>query len=281
MQAGTTEAGTKVRLPGGALLDGRLARDAALRPFTGRLEEQLAELAETQGGSRPARVSALLAAALTHVGGRAATPELVAGLATTDRQFLMLALALEHTENEQWRHVTCAACGGRFDIGFRLSGLPLTPAAEGYPWTEIDAAGRRLRLRMPTGEDEARAAALERAQARRALALACVAAIDGAAPQPAELEALSEAEVDAIDAALDAMAPQVATTLASACSECGTANTFEIDPYDFFLPRPAELYREVHALALRYHWSEAEILDLPRERRRLYLELGEAAALPA
>src|SRR5262245_52192576 len=191
------QAGTKIRLPGGALLDGALAREAEFRPLTGRLEEELAERAETEGGSRPARVSALLAAALAHVGGRAATPELVAGLATTDRQVLMLALALEHTENEQWRHITCAACSGRFDIGCHLSSLPLTPAAEGYPWTEIDAAGRRLRLRMPTGEDEARAAGLERAQARRALALACVAAIDGAAPQPAALEALGEAEIDA------------------------------------------------------------------------------------
>jgi hypothetical protein len=267
-------------LPGGALLGERLAREAQFRPFTGRLEEELAELG-AQAGSRPARVSALLAAALAHVGGRKATRELVAALGTTDRQFLMLALALEHTEDEQWRHLDCPACGARFDIGFRLSALPVTPAAEGYPWTQLSVAGKRLRLRMPTGEDEERAAALERRSARRALALACVASVDGAVPAPAALEALGEAEVDAIDAALDAMAPQVSTTLVTACSECGAAHTLELEPYDLFLPPPADLYREVHALALRYHWSEDEILELPRERRRLYLELGEAAALPA
>jgi hypothetical protein len=274
------DAGTTVMLPGGALLGERLAREAQFRPFTGRLEEELAELG-AQAGSRPARVSALLAAALAHVGGREATRELVAALGTTDRQFLMLALALEHTEDEQWRHLDCPACGARFDIGFRLSALPVTPAAEGYPWTQLSVAGKRLRLRMPTGEDEERAAALERRSARRALALACVASVDGAVPAPAALEALGEAEVDAIDAALDAMAPQVSTTLVTACSECGAAHTLELEPYDLFLPPPADLYREVHALALRYHWSEDEILELPRERRRLYLELGEAAALPA
>jgi hypothetical protein len=274
------DAGTTVMLPGGALLGERLAREAQFRPFTGRLEEELAELG-AQAGSRPARVSALLAAALAHVGGREATRELVAALGTTDRQFLMLALALEHTEDEQWRHLDCPACGARFDIGFRLSALPVTPAAEGYPWTQLSVAGKRLRLRMPTGEDEERAAALERRSARRALALACVASVDGAVPAPAALEALGEAEVDAIDAALDAMAPQVSTTLVTACSECGAAHTLELEPYDLFLPPPADLYREVHALALRYHWSEDEILELPRERRRLYLELGEAAALSA
>ena len=31
--------------------------------------------------------------------------------------------------------------------------------------------------------------------------------------------------------------------------------------------------REVHTLALRYHWSEGEILALTRPRRRRYLEL--------
>ena len=35
----------------------------------------------------------------------------------------------------------------------------------------------------------------------------------------------------------------------------------------------AGLWREVHLLALHYHWSEAEILRLPVRKRRLYLGL--------
>jgi hypothetical protein len=34
-----------------------------------------------------------------------------------------------------------------------------------------------------------------------------------------------------------------------------------------------QLLREVHALALHYHWSEADILNLTRDRRRTYLSL--------
>ncbi|MEK6210285.1 MAG: hypothetical protein AABM64_07920 [Pseudomonadota bacterium] len=266
-------AGIVVTLPGGALIGERLAHEAAFRPFTGRLEEQLAELDEAQAGSRPTRVSALLAAALAHVGGREATRELVAGLGFTDRQFLMLAFALQHGDDQQWRHVTCARCAERFDVGFRLSGLPVTPAGDGYPWTQISVAGRQLRLRVPTGEDEERIARMAPEPARRALALGCIVSIDEAAPQTEVLEALCAAEVDAIDAALDALAPQLPASLATACSECGTAQTLELDPYDIALPQTGELYREVHALALRYHWSEDEILQLSRERRRLYLDL--------
>src|SRR5262245_15093929 len=131
--------GTEVTLPGGTLIGGTLVREAAFRPFTGRLEDELAELAEAPGLSRPARVTALLAAALARIGPDPATPERVAGLGFTDRQFLMLAFALEHGEDEQWRHLLCSRCGERFDVGFRLSALPLMPAGEGYPSATIAA----------------------------------------------------------------------------------------------------------------------------------------------
>jgi len=254
------------------LVGEKLAREAAFRPFTGRLEEQLAELAETPAATRPARVSALLAAVLAHVGGHPATPRLVAGLAVTDRMFLMLAFALEQADDQQWRHLECAKCRARFDIGFRLSELQVTEAGEGYPWTQIAVAGRRLALRVPTGEDEEHIAKIAPESARRALALRCVLSIDDAPPTAAALAALGEADIDTIDEALDALAPQLSTTLATACSECGAPQSLELDPYDVAVPQLHQLYGEVHALALRYHWSEAQILRLPQERRRLYLE---------
>lgn len=38
------------------------------------------------------------------------------------------------------------------------------------------------------------------------------------------------------------------------------------------------LYRQVHHLALRYHWSETDILALPRSKRLRYLSfLAEQA----
>ena len=33
------------------------------------------------------------------------------------------------------------------------------------------------------------------------------------------------------------------------------------------------LYRDVHHLALHYHWSEGEILAMPRSKRLRYLSL--------
>ena len=269
--------GTAVTLPGGAVIGGRLAREAAFHPFTGRLEEALAELAGAPGLSRPARVTALLSTALAEVDGARSTPEMVAGLGFTDRQFLMLAFALEHRDDQQWRHVVCTRCLERFDIGFRLSALPLTPAGEGYPSAELALGGARLRLRVPTGSDEERVALLTPSEARRALAAGCVVSIDGLPPAPAILQGLCDTDIDSIDAALEALSPQLGTTLSTACSHCGAPQTLELDPYTLALPQTGELHRDIHALALRYHWSEHEILGLPRERRRLYLELLDEA----
>jgi hypothetical protein len=33
------------------------------------------------------------------------------------------------------------------------------------------------------------------------------------------------------------------------------------------------LYREIHYLAYHYHWSEREIMDMTRDKRRKYIEV--------
>jgi hypothetical protein len=250
--------------------DGRLVRAAVFRELTGRLEQRLAAPA-----AQPAamRVSEVLTAALASLGGEPVTRTLVDALSVSDRQFLMLALALQLDAGRQWRQLSCTRCESLSDIGFELSELPVSSAGAGYPFTEVSTGGRCLRLRVPSGEDEIAVAGLQPRHARALLAARCVVAID-AQPRPAATHpALSAADIDAIDAALDALAPQVATALSTACSQCGLPQQLEIDPYRLWCADAGALYAEVHALALRYHWSEAQCLRLPRERRRLYLQL--------
>jgi hypothetical protein len=35
----------------------------------------------------------------------------------------------------------------------------------------------------------------------------------------------------------------------------------------------ARLYEEIHIIAVRYHWSEADILRLPKRKRLIYLDI--------
>ena len=34
-----------------------------------------------------------------------------------------------------------------------------------------------------------------------------------------------------------------------------------------------QLFEQVHALALMYHWSEKDILSLPRKKRQMYVNM--------
>ena len=76
---------------------------------------------------------------------------------------------------------------------------------------------------------------------------------------------------------MEEAAPQVDLTLEAHCPECARAFAVPFDLLGFFLGEcktsRALLYREVHYLAYHYHWSEQDILALPREKRRTYIAL--------
>ena len=75
--------------------------------------------------------------------------------------------------------------------------------------------------------------------------------------------------------------PQAEIRLRFDCAACGMPVDVLFDTASFFLAEVAatadRLLDEVHAIAWHYHWSEADILDLPRDRRRRYLDLIAAS----
>jgi hypothetical protein len=73
--------------------------------------------------------------------------------------------------------------------------------------------------------------------------------------------------------------PLVALSLSCPCPACGAGNEISIDLEAVALARLERrrscLLHEIHALASRYGWTEAEILALPPARRAHYLALIE------
>jgi hypothetical protein len=88
---------------------------------------------------------------------------------------------------------------------------------------------------------------------------------------------LSPSEQNAVIEVMERMAPEVDLELDLSCPECCKTFAAHFDTTAFFLNEmrisARQLLREVHALALYYHWSESEILRLGRDRRRTYLGL--------
>ena len=262
-----------MQLPGGLVEDGMRRRDWAFRPLSGALELALAEAGE-DAASTPQAVTRALALALDHLAGAPATPPRVAELCVGDRQFLMRELDRHLGYSGGWFHAECGDCGARFDFNLDYAELPVQEAGEGYPQAQVDMAGRQLRFRLPTGADQEILVDLPEAEARPWL-LRQLASEPEALPPFGRLP--GQDLIAAVEAALEAVAPGIVLRVQTACPECGTGNAVELDPYRALSRRSDGLLQEVHQIAVHYHWSEADILDLPRPRRQRYLQLIDRA----
>src|SRR5262249_21673190 len=213
--------------------------------------------------------------AVARIGDWECSTKLVEALSVADRQYLMLCLSRLLHGDDFWVSACCADCGAWFDLGLKRSQFPLKHAGAGYPFAELDCAGRRLRLRVPVGADQHCLLGLPETTATRVLVQRCVVAVDGESPEADLAASLSEGDLQGIEIALDEVAADVGTHIKTACAECAAEQVVEVDPYVAEHWLADALYRDVHAIAGHYHWGEADIFTLPRERRHLYLSLIE------
>jgi hypothetical protein len=139
---------------------------------------------------------------------------------------------------------------------------------------EVPLDGRVARLRLPTGEDQARWARLASADARAATTAVLRDLAEDADRALLPLEIPPE-WVEAAEEALAGADPLVDFRLLARCPECGAEQQIEIDLAAHALERLAraqeQLLDELHRLALAYHWSERELLSLSPRRRAQYL----------
>jgi len=268
-------------LPGGLWRGGGRRRDFAFKPLTGEVELTMAEQAAPDPGV-PGWVTGVLAAALEHVGGEPADRDLVRDLCVGDRQFLARRLAAHLGRDAVWLTADCGHCGEDFDFHLRQSALPVKEVEEETgeepPGAEVATTLGTCRLRPPTGSDQEAIAALDdETEALRTLVHRCLQSVAGEPVEEPERLALEDADLEAIEEALEAVSPEVALTVRARCPECDGENDVWVDPYLGLWDRGDELFAEIHTLAAGYGWSEDQILRLPQTRRRIYLRLMDRA----
>jgi hypothetical protein len=266
-------AGCTFPLPGGLILgDNRRIDEAELRPLTGREEEWLASHPSVPSARA---VTQLLTDCLMRLGDMTPSSELVGKLLVGDRDYLMLQLR-RLTLGDRFEAVLgCPACGGKLDVAFQASDIPIDPRRQSAPSfaRELPAASgnsaRAVRFRLPNGIDQEAVLEVPSDMAVEALLARCL-LDDGGRPLTVE-------ERGAVIDAMEEVAPQVDLELNLTCPECGHVFAAPFDVNSFFFDEMKingkQILREVHLLAFYYHWSEPEILSLHRERRRAYLEL--------
>lgn len=265
----------ELTLPGGLERAGIVHRTVTLEPLNGYLEQAIAEDLGA-AANLPAGVSGVLGYALRSVGGDDATAQTAAALCVADRQFLMLRLAQMSEGDRLWLQGACTGCGSPFDIGLNRSELPIKPAGDTYPFASVQLDGLRVVLRVPNGEDQAAIAELSDADALQRLLERLVVSMEPASSGSALVAGLHGEDFERIESALEEVAPAVCVTVQTHCPECDKAQSVSLDPYRLNALDAKYLYREVHTVAFHYHWGEAEILSLPRDRRHRYLDYIDA-----
>jgi len=253
------------------LSEDRRLSEAELRPLTGYEEEWLARHRGTP--SAPA-VTRLLSACLVRLDDVTRSQELVRRILVGDRDFLMLQLRRMTLGEKISAVVVCPACSAKMDADFKASDVqidrhPQTAMTYTLEFNPGEGAGRTVRFRLPTGADQEDILGLDADSAVDVLLIHCL-VDDGGEPLSAE-------ERIAVINAMEQLAPKIDLELDLTCPECSHAFVEPFDTTAFFLKEMSvngdQLLREVHFLAFHYHWSEADILSLTRERRRAYLRL--------
>jgi hypothetical protein len=237
-------------------------------------------------------VTAILSRCVQRIGG---IREIDAGVArrllVADRQFILLKLR-EVTFGEQVHgSVPCPwpGCGRRVAVTFSTSDVPVTAASDKGPvytlvlspeaMPEAEDTERTVTFRLPTGADQELLAELldeNEAAALTGLLTHCLLRvgpderIDEACVS--RLSPLARLE---IERRMERLAPGLDLVMEAVCAHCGREFAASLDLQRFFfgeLRVTADLLsREVHYLAYHYHWSEREIMEMPRDRRSRYI----------
>jgi hypothetical protein len=268
---------------------GLLHKQAELAPLTGREEELLAQ------EDRPAAVlvTELLSRCVRRIGAISdITPQLVRELTVADRQYLLLMLRQLSFGDRVQAVLPCPwpNCGKGVDIDFSIDEVPVVGCGDFQPHYELEvdsfegaaalglapAASFPVRYRLPNGGDQE--AVLDDPRRNEVEKLStllsrCILAA-GAIERPAP-EWVMQLPPDArlkIEQAMESRAPGLELSMDIECPECRRGFVAPFELQDFFFSELKMggqlLFREVHYLAFHYHWSEHEIMSMPRDRRR-------------
>jgi hypothetical protein len=270
-----------VTLPVGLDQGGVWQRTAQLAQWTGEIEMQVTA---ARGGSARERARALLLAALVEVGGEPVSSSMLDKLTMGDRDALLLHIRRQALGESMSAVVQCPveACAQKLDVELLVSDLLAPPASNPAREHDVEVSEDEgsvvLRVRTPTVGDMEALAEPSTEDALSRLLRRCVLGVRDRGGHPQELpSSWPPLWVERISSAIEEHDPQAEIRIAVSCAHCGQPFESVLDVADYVTRevhrRTEQLLREVHTLALFYHWSEREILDLPATRRSFYLGL--------
>lgn len=259
-----------------------------LTPLDGRVEYLL--------GYRelPERAATLVTELLTHCVKRIGSltdidASLIRELLVDDRDFLMIKLRMLTFGKKVHFVLRCPdrACGRLMDLTLSLADvLERKPITQRYFTMQLSGAEEdelplEIEFRLPAGGDQEACAALamvDEEAAVEALLARCIRRVGGCTNVDAlAIRELGPAARQEIERQMSELGSSAEIEIEASCPECGGVFDSRLDVVAFFLDELTSGFRslenDIHSLAWHYHWSEQEILSLPRPRRKRYVAL--------
>jgi ribosomal protein S27E len=190
-----------------------------------------------------------------------------AQIVTADRDRLLASLYISMYGAKIESTVNCVACGQKLDLDFLLDELlihyePDVAAVKDNGNYQLEPG---ISFRLPNGEDEMFINRFKGAEAERELLQRCI------------KEGNAETDNEKVQLKMAELAPVLNMQMQVICPECGNEQQVQFDMQSFFLTKlkqeRSELLKEIHCIASKYHWSQQEILNLPRNLRKQYAAL--------
>ena len=283
-----------IELPGGYVdARGIIHREAEILPLSG-FDEEL--LANHQNSESTSLVTLVLSRCVMRIGNISpVSGQLISDLLVADRQYLLLKLREATFGDRINANLFCPwpDCGKRIGMEFSTHDIPVINSKDKGPAFTMelspDAAFAgdngesftEVQFRLPNGNDQETVSPLLADNESKALALLlgrCIMKI-GPINNPAQevIQKLSPLARFEIEKKMEDIGPKVELDMETSCPECDREFAVPFDLQDFIFGELRTdldlLYREIHYLAYHYHWGEREIMEMPREKRRRYIEV--------
>jgi hypothetical protein len=266
-------------LPGGYVdQHGTVHHEVELSALTGRDEEFLRSMAADTPSARV--VTELLVRCIGRLGSLPAINENVArDMLVGDREYVVMRL-FELTCGSTLNAVLrCPGedCNKPMDVTLSLAEMApeRRPVAARYFQLRLSSEPfRHIEFRLPTGADQEELAGIDDEKRAVSALLARCTDLDESA-----LDALPETARREIETEMEKLAPHADVEVEATCPECGRLFSGQAAWPTYCLgdmmSQSAGLERDVHLLAWHYHWSESDVLSMPRAKRRRYIDLIE------
>ncbi len=267
-----------VTLPGGLWIDGDRHQSADLRAMTGADEEFLRSFDSAVPLAR--QVTGLLERCVSRIGPLSpAHCDVLGELTVGDREALLLHLRRLTFGHRMQCVLDCPQCDQRLDLDLSVDQLLVAPYADARPWYETvvtdEVATCKVRYRLPRGSDQEAVADLAKSAPSQAASEVLRRCIEP--PDDDSSREIDRMVAKHVASRLPGHDPQAELRLVFDCAGCKRQVSALLDAASFLFRdlamRTGDLYREIHTLAMHYHWSEQEILAMTVPRRQRYLNL--------